>query len=55
MPQDTRLEVPRAAAALLTRPELVTVLVALLSAPPLALAEPFPSHVEDARHVDLPL
>ena len=34
MPQPTRLEVPRQAQAYLTRPELVTVLVAVLSSPP---------------------
>jgi hypothetical protein len=42
MPLPTRLEIPAAADALLTRPELVTVLVALLSAPPLDAAEPIP-------------
>lgn len=34
MPQPTRLEVPKMAQSYLTRPELVTVLVAVLSAPP---------------------
>jgi hypothetical protein len=34
MPQPTKLEVPKMAQAYLTRPELVTVLVAVLSAPP---------------------
>jgi hypothetical protein len=42
MPLPTRLEIPDAADALLTRPELVTVLVAMLSAPPLDVAEPIP-------------
>jgi hypothetical protein len=39
MPQPTRLEVPKMAQAYLTRPELVTVLVAVLSAPPSPQAE----------------
>ena len=39
MPQPTKLEVPRMAQAYLTRPELVTVLVAMLSAPPQSNAE----------------
>jgi hypothetical protein len=39
MPQPTRLEVPKMAQAYLTRPELVTVLVAVLSAPPSSQAE----------------
>jgi hypothetical protein len=39
MPQQTRLEVPARAAALLSQPELVTVLAALLSAPPIDGAE----------------
>jgi hypothetical protein len=39
MPQRTRLEVPPSASALLSRSELVTVLVALLSAPPLTQSE----------------
>jgi hypothetical protein len=39
MPQQTRLEVPSAASRLLTQPELVTVLAAVLSAPPLDAAE----------------
>jgi hypothetical protein len=39
MPQPTKLEVPKMAQAYLTRPELVTVLVAMLSAPPLSNAE----------------
>jgi hypothetical protein len=39
MPQPTKLEVPKMAQAYLTRPELVTVLVALLSAPPQSNAE----------------
>jgi hypothetical protein len=39
MPQRTRLEVPAAAAAFLTQPELVTILVAMLSAPPLDTTE----------------
>jgi len=46
MPQQTRLEVPAIADALLTRAELVTVLVAFLSAPPVASSEPFPRRVE---------
>jgi hypothetical protein len=39
MPQPTRLEVPKMANTVLTRPELVTVLVAVLSAPPIVAAE----------------
>ena len=39
MPQPTKLEVPKMAQAYLTRPELVTVLVAMLSAPPQSNAE----------------
>jgi hypothetical protein len=39
MPQPTRLEVPKLANAYLTRPELVTVLVAVLSSPPIVVAE----------------
>jgi hypothetical protein len=41
MPQQTRLEVPRIAQAWLTRAELLTVLVAVLSAPPAVLAEEY--------------
>jgi hypothetical protein len=39
MPQQTRLEVPHVAQSYLTRPELVTVLVAVLSAPPQVVSE----------------
>jgi hypothetical protein len=39
LPQQTRLDVPPAALSFLRRPELVTLLVVLLSAPPLAVAE----------------
>jgi hypothetical protein len=39
MPQRTRLEVPAIATRLLSQPELVTVLVAVLSAPPVDTAE----------------
>ena len=39
MPQQTRLEVPAIARAWLTHSELVTILVAVLSAPPRVLAE----------------
>jgi hypothetical protein len=39
MPQPTRLEVPQMAQTMLTRPELVTVLVAVLSSPPLVVYE----------------
>jgi hypothetical protein len=39
MPQPTRLEVPKIANSFLTRPELVTVLVAVLSAPPVVASE----------------
>jgi len=39
MPQPTRLEVPRRAQAWLTTPELVTLLVVVLSSPPLAHTE----------------
>jgi hypothetical protein len=39
MPQPTRLEVPKLANTYLTRPELVTVLVAVLSAPPVVASE----------------
>jgi hypothetical protein len=39
MPQPTKLEVPKMAQAYLTRPELVTVLVAVLSSPPPSVAE----------------
>jgi hypothetical protein len=46
MPLPTRLEIPAAADALLTRPELVTVLVAVLSAPPLAATDPLPGAAE---------
>jgi hypothetical protein len=42
LPVPTRLEVPAAAEALFTRAELVTLLVAVLSAPPLDPAEPMP-------------
>ena len=41
MPQQTRLEVPRVAQAWMTRAELVTVLVAVLSSPPLVVAEDY--------------
>ena len=41
MPQPTRLEVPKIAQAWLTRSELVTVLVAVLSSPPIAVAEQY--------------
>jgi hypothetical protein len=41
MPQQTRLEVPRIAQAWMTRAELVTVLVAVLSSPPLVVAEDY--------------
>jgi hypothetical protein len=39
MPQPTRLEIPPAAATWLSRPELLTVLTAFLSAPPLPVSE----------------
>jgi hypothetical protein len=39
MPQPTRLEIPAAAASWLSRPELMTVLAALLSAPPVPPSE----------------
>lgn len=39
LPQQTRLDVPPAALSFLRRPELVTLLVVLLSSPPLAVAE----------------
>jgi hypothetical protein len=39
MPQPTRLEVPKLAQSFLTRPELVTVLVAVLSSPPVVASE----------------
>jgi hypothetical protein len=41
MPQPTRLEVPKVAQAWMTRSELVTVLVAVLSSPPVAVAEQY--------------
>jgi hypothetical protein len=41
MPQQTRLEVPRVAQAWLTRAELVTILVAVLSSPPVVVAEEY--------------
>ncbi len=41
MPQQTRLEVPSVARAWMTHAELVTVLVAVLSSPPLVLAEDY--------------
>jgi hypothetical protein len=41
MPQQTRLEVPRIAQAWMTRAELVTVLVAVLSSPPIVIAEDY--------------
>jgi hypothetical protein len=41
MPQQTRLEVPRIAQAWMTRAELVTVLVAVLSSPPVVVAEDY--------------
>jgi hypothetical protein len=41
MPQQTRLEVPAMAKAWMTHPELVTVLVAVLSAPPVVQAEEY--------------
>ena len=41
MPQQTRLEVPVAGQAWLTHAELVTVLVAVLSAPPVVVAEDY--------------
>jgi len=39
LPQETRLDVPEAALRFLRRPELVTLLVVVLSAPPLTRAE----------------
>jgi hypothetical protein len=39
MPQQTRLEVPAMATKLLSQPELVTVLAAVLSAPPVDTLE----------------
>jgi hypothetical protein len=39
MPEDTRLQIPSVALALFTRSELITLLVAVLSAPPAARAE----------------
>jgi hypothetical protein len=39
MPEDTRLQIPPVALALFTRSELITLLVAVLSAPPAARAE----------------
>jgi hypothetical protein len=42
LPQPTRLEIPPTAAALLDRSELITVLIAMLSAPPVASAERAP-------------
>jgi hypothetical protein len=41
MPQQTRLEVPRIAQAWMTRAELVTVLIAVLSSPPVVVAEDY--------------
>jgi hypothetical protein len=41
MPQQTRLEVPALAKTWLTHPELVTILVAVLSAPPVVMAEDY--------------
>jgi hypothetical protein len=41
MPQQTRLEVPSMARAWMTHAELVTVLVAVLSSPPIVLAEDY--------------
>ncbi len=41
MPQQTRLEVPAMARAWMTHSELVTVLVAVLSAPPVVQAEEY--------------
>jgi hypothetical protein len=41
MPQQTRLEVPALAKTWLTHPELVTVLVAVLSAPPIVISEDY--------------
>jgi len=41
MPQPTRLEVPKVAQAWLTRAELVTILVAVLSSPPIAVSEQY--------------
>jgi hypothetical protein len=51
LPMPTRLEVPVAAGALFTRAELVTVLVAVLSAPPLDAAEPLPGGGADELFV----
>jgi hypothetical protein len=41
MPQQTRLEVPKIAQAWLTRAELVTILVAVLSSPPVVVSEQY--------------
>ena len=41
MPQQTRLEVPALAQAWMTHAELVTVLVAVLSSPPVVIAEDY--------------
>jgi hypothetical protein len=42
MPQQTRLEVPALAKTWLTHAELVTILVAVLSAPPVVVSDDFP-------------
>lgn len=52
MPQETRLEVPMIAQAWFTRGELVTVLVAMMAAPPSVTADRFGPRFENARSVD---
>lgn len=54
MPQQTRLEVPLVAQAWLTRTELATVLVALLSAPPVVAAEEMGPRFTDPTRPDPP-
>jgi hypothetical protein len=46
MPQPTRLEVPKVAQAWLTRAELVTILVAVLSSPPVAVSEQYGPRID---------
>ena len=54
MPQQTRLEVPSVAKAWMTHSELVTVLVAVLSAPPIVIAEDFGPKFENPSTSSFP-
>jgi hypothetical protein len=54
MPQQTRLEVPNVAQAWMTRAELLTVLVAVLSAPPVVAAEDYGPRFEQPSSLTAP-